>query len=104
MVKVHLSANFAKSRYAMLMLHFFSFIPTQQYIITIKLHVNDLEAMHRYINSVTIGQARIKGHLSAQFVKKYIKRLVFVISVPNISIKQNIYVRRTYKCSKLNAI
>ena len=46
--------------------------------------------MHRYINSVTTGQARIKGHLSAQFVNKYIKKASFLISVPNTSIKQSI--------------
>ena len=54
----------------MLMLHFVSIKPIQQYIIIIKLHVDGLEAMHRYINSVTTGQARIKGHLSVQFVNK----------------------------------
>ena len=27
-----------------------------------KLHVDGLEAMHRYINSVNTGQAWIKGH------------------------------------------
>ena len=37
--------------------------------------MNGLEAMQRYINSVTTGQARINGHLSAHFVKKYIKSL-----------------------------
>ena len=31
-----------------------------------KLHVNDLEAMHSDINSVTTCQTRFKGHLSAQ--------------------------------------
>ena len=42
-----------------------------------KMHVNELEAMHMYINSVTTGQARIEGHLSVEFVQKYIKMLVF---------------------------
>ena len=69
---------------------FVSIIPIQQYTIIIKLHVNGLEAMHRYINSVTTGQARIKGHLSAQFVKNTLKRLLFWISLPNTSIKQSI--------------
>ena len=45
-------------------------MPIQQYIIIIKLHVDGLEAMHRYINNDTTGQARIKGYLSVQFVKK----------------------------------
>ena len=54
----------------------------QQNMIIIKLHVNGLEAMDRYINSVTSGQERIKGHFSAHFVKKYIKKLISVISIP----------------------
>ena len=83
---------------------FVSIISTQQFIIIIKQHVHGLEAMNRYINSATKCQARIKGHVSVQFVKKYIKMLVFVISIPNTSIKQSIYVRRTYEHSKLNAI
>ena len=33
-----------------------------------KLHMNGLEVMHSDIDSVTTGQFRIKGHLSAQFV------------------------------------
>ena len=49
---------------------FFSIISIPQYIIIIKLHVNDLEAKHRYIRSVTSGQARIKDLSSAQFVNK----------------------------------
>ena len=46
--------------------------------------------MANYFTSDTTGQARIKGHLSAQFVKKYIKRLIFVINISNMSINQNI--------------
>ena len=47
--------------------------------------------MPSYFISDITGQARIKGHLSAQFVKKkYIKRLIFVINISNMSIKQNI--------------
>ena len=68
---------------------FISIIQIQQYIFIIKLHVNGLEAMHIDINSVTTDQPRIKCHLSAQVVKKCIKRLVLVISIP-ISIKQSI--------------
>ena len=61
----HFGAHFAKSNNVMEMLRF------------CKYHTNDLEAMHSYItyNSVTKGQARNKGHLSAQFVKIYIKRV-----------------------------
>ena len=44
--------------------------------------MNGLEALHRYIDSVTTGQARTKGHLSAHIVKKYIKKLISVISIP----------------------
>ena len=33
-----------------------------------KMHVNGLEVMHRNLDSVTTGQVRIIGHLSAQFV------------------------------------
>ena len=88
----------------MFMLLFVSIIPTQQHMIIIKLHVNSYEAMQRYINSVIIGQARIKGHISLQFVKKYIKMRIFVISIPNTSIKQSMYVRRTYEHSKFNSI
>ena len=33
----------------------------------IYLRVNGLEALHRYVNRVTTGQARIKGHLSFDF-------------------------------------
>ena len=46
-----------------------------------------LEYMPSNNNSVTTGQARIKGHLSGQFLKIYIKRLIFVISIHNTSIK-----------------
>ena len=48
-----------------------------KYKIIIELHVNGLEAMYSYItyNSFTTGQVRIKGHFSAQFIKKYIKML-----------------------------
>ena len=66
--------------------------------------MNGLEAMHMYVNRVTTGQARITGHLSVDFEKKYIQMLVFVISIPNTSIKQSIYARWTYERSKLNAI
>ena len=55
-------------------------------MIIIKLHVNGIEAMHRYNNSVTTGQVRIKGHFSAQFVTNTYKKLIFVISIPNTSI------------------
>ena len=33
--------------------------------------------MHSYINSVSTGQAGIKGHFSAQFVKQLLKKLYF---------------------------
>ena len=44
-------------------------IPNKGYKIIINLHVNGLEAMHSYTYNVTTGQTRIKGHLSAEFVK-----------------------------------
>ena len=47
---------------------FVTIIDTQPYNIIIKMHVNDLEAMHSDINTVTICQTRFKGHLIAQFV------------------------------------
>ena len=50
--------------------------------------------MPSYINSVTTRHARIKDHL--QFVKKYIKRLIFVISIPNNPIKQSISEKGTW--------
>ena len=61
-------------------------------MIIIKLHVNGLEAMYRYINSVITCQARIKGYFSAHFVEKYIEKLISMISIPkaNRSIKQSI--------------
>ena len=63
-VKGHLIANFARSKYEMLMLHFDSIIQIHQYMIIIKLHVNGIEAMHRYINSVTTGQGPLtRRHL-----------------------------------------
>ena len=74
--------------------------------------MNDYKAMHRYIDSVTTGQAKTKVSkdakirnrynqvphltqdtaLSAHFVKKIIKELISVISIPeaNRSIKQSI--------------
>ena len=46
--------------------------------------------MPSYFISDTTGQARIKGHLSAQFVKNIHKKADFVINISNMSIKQNI--------------
>ena len=62
-VKGHLSANFAKSKYICCCI--FCQHHTNLTILNYnKMHVNGLEAMHMYINSVTAGQARIEGHLS----------------------------------------
>ena len=47
---------------------FIGVIPILQYKIIINLYVNGLEVMHSDIDSITTGQVRIKGHLSAQFV------------------------------------
>ena len=58
-----------------------STIPIQQLKHIIKQHVHGLEAMYSFINSVTTGKAMIKGHVNTQFVKKYIQRLMFVISI-----------------------
>ena len=44
-------------------------------MLIMNLHVNGLEPKQRYINSVTTGHAKFNGHLSTQFVKKYIKSL-----------------------------
>ena len=52
--------------------------------------MNGLEAMHRYINSVTTDQARIKGHLRAQFVKKKNIKSLFLWPSTNTPIKQSI--------------
>ena len=63
--------------------------------------MNGLEAMYSYINSVTTGQAKIKGRLRAQFVGKKHKNAYFfagqernknayffVISIPKTYIKR----------------
>ena len=49
----------------MLMLHFLtvSYHSNNTKLFLKKLYVNGLEVMHRYINSVTTGQARIKGQV-----------------------------------------
>ena len=47
---------------------FIGVVLIRQYKIIIKLHVNGLEVIHSEFDSVTTGQGRIKGHLSAQFV------------------------------------
>ena len=44
--------------------------------------------MHSDNDYVTTGQVRIKGHISAQFVLKHCKQLLYVISMANIIIKQ----------------
>ena len=53
--------------------------------------MHGLEVMHSVIDSVTTGQVRIKDVLNAQFVYKYIRiQFSYVISIPNITIKNNI--------------
>ena len=61
---------------------FVRIIPIQQYEIIIKMHVNVLE------NILILGQVRINGHLSAQFISNAWKSLFFAISIPTTSIKQ----------------
>ena len=60
---------FLQKKYVMFMLQFLSVsYQSNNTKNIIKLHVNGLEVIHSYIDGVTTGTVRIKGHLRAQFV------------------------------------
>ena len=70
---------------------FVSNIQIQQYIIILKLHVNGLlENMPSYINNVTTNQAVHRSLKCIVCGKKSEILDLFVISIPNMSIKQSI--------------